>query len=322
MTSIGFIKSSEASFIMKDIEILQKDFEVNVTDTNISTRKPFKTIKSIFNIMKSVYQNDVSYTWFANHHALVMTITAHILRKKSIIVIGGYEVEGIDSIGYGSFANNKKGKTPKLVLKFVTEVLAVSKYSKKLIETRTDKPNVQLVYNSINEYDTKRVFKDKSIITIGNATKTKCTLKGLKIFADISAKLYTVKATIIGDYDEYTKNQLLKINPHLIFTGKIPHHEVIDHLKRSKVYCQFSMIESFGVGIGESISCDCIPVVLDNGAMKEIVVESGIVTTKHNALESVKKALNTTIKSTHKNYIINKFSSFNRRIKLFDIVNR
>jgi len=320
MITIGFIKSSDSSFIIKDIELLKQEYKVDVCPTNISLRNIKNSLQSISRIFKTVYNNDVNFTWFASHHALVMTLASKILRKKSIVVIGGYEVEDLKEINYGAMNNKLSSLIVKTVLKLADRVITVSDYSNKKTLQYTDSNKVEMIYNCYQSNVVNKIVHKHSVVTIGNATKSKFLLKGLVLFARSSLAIPNRQFIIIGNYDKETKDYLHSISQNLIFTGPLKHNEVLEYLESAQVYCQLSIVESFGMGLLESISKDCIPVILDNGAMKEISEDLSIVTNHIDINKDLQKALNTSINYKARDKILNKFSCKKRLNKLIKLI--
>jgi len=321
MTTIGFIKSSNSSFIVKDIELLQQEYEVDVCTTHISIKNIKNTIESIINIFRCVNNNDVNYTWFTSHHALVSTIISKILRKKSIVVIGGYEVEDLKEIDYGAMNKPLSSFIVKSILKLADRVITVSDYSRNKTLQYTNSNKVEMIYNCVPSHKINKNIYKESVVTVGNATKSKYQLKGLELFAKASRMIPSRHFIIIGPFDKETKDYLHTISPNLIFTGQLSHNEVLNHLESTKVYCQFSKVESFGMSLIESISCDCIPVILDNGAMSEVSKPLSIITDNININKDLQKALNTKVNTNTRDRILNKFSCnrrLNKLIKLID----
>ncbi|MBN1327372.1 MAG: glycosyltransferase, partial [Candidatus Cloacimonetes bacterium] len=75
---------------------------------------------------------------------------------------------------------------------------------------------------------------------------------------------------LVGSYDPALKQEMLKLNSDIIFTGKLNHNDLMKLLLSSRVYCQLSFRESFGIALAEAIACGCNPVVTDNGALPEV----------------------------------------------------
>ena len=83
-TKILFIYDEMRTFVKKDLENLQKHFIV----------KPLKytSKKDVIKILYGVLTTDVSFSWFALGYATVAVFFSKMLRKKSIVVAGGWDV--------------------------------------------------------------------------------------------------------------------------------------------------------------------------------------------------------------------------------------
>ena len=161
---------------------------------------------------------------------------------------------------------------------------------------------------------------------IGNrVTKKHIKLKGLDTFARASTNFPSYDFVIIGHKEDEKVNELKKINPKLIFTGQISHDEVKKWLQKTKVYCQLSYIESFGMGVAEAMSCECIPLVTKRGGLPEVVGDAGFYAA-YGDVKSTSEAIDKAIKASEdigdkaRKRIENLFSFEKREERLVDII--
>ena len=85
MKKIAFVWYGESTFIEQDAKLLEKHFDV------MPVR--FDGIKSIFKILKAVKDSDMGFSWFTDMWSFIAVVTAKVFRKKSVVVVGGYDVE-------------------------------------------------------------------------------------------------------------------------------------------------------------------------------------------------------------------------------------
>jgi len=52
-----------------------------------------------FLLFKGVLWADITFSWFADTHAFLAVLLSKLFRKKSIVVVGGYEVANVPEIG-------------------------------------------------------------------------------------------------------------------------------------------------------------------------------------------------------------------------------
>ncbi len=150
-------------------------------------------------------------------------------------------------------------------------------------------------------------------------------IKGLETFAKTSNNFPDFSFIIIGQKDDLIVKSLKEINPKLIFTGEISQDEVKNWLQRAFVYCQLSYIESFGMGVAEAMSCNCIPVVTKKGGLPELVGNQGFYVDygdEKSTTKSIKKALKVTkLKSQNiRKRIIDKFQLEKREKEIIKII--
>ena len=234
---IWFVNKSNSSFIKQDYEILKRHFD-----------------------MGNSHDFDVAFSWFANWKSAYAVQKAKKVGKKSVVVVGGYDVAYEPSMGYGAFAKFKETIPAKYVLKNADLLLPVSQFTKREILERIGRKKIRgeihVVYNGV---DTKKFIpsKEKKDIIFSMGRKGKEKLKGIDTFFE-AMKFLPYKYEVIG------------------YKKPIPHDEVAKKLSIGKIFCQLSWRESFGMGIAEAMSCGCVPVVTHRGAIPEVVGDAGI----------------------------------------------
>jgi len=314
---ICFIGSVSSTFVKRDYEILQKNFNVTVIEPP-STKQGW--IKYPHKIKTVIGKSDVSLGWFAGWHTLPMVYYSRKNKKKSVVIVGGYDATYIPEMKYGAFTNTKERIPAKYTLTKADLLLPVSNFTKKEILQQVNPKKIKVIYNAIDT----NIFKQKGkkmdyIVSIGNNIK----LKGLDTFIKVSRHFPDVKFVVIGTESK----ELQKINPDVILTGKISHNEVLSWLQKAKVYCQLSYMESFGVAIAEAMACECIPVVTKRGGIPEVVGDTGFYVTFGNEKEiadAIQKALNSSEKKGAKarERIIKNFSIKKREEELIHLIKR
>jgi glycosyltransferase involved in cell wall biosynthesis len=209
-------------------------------------------------ILPGVLRHDICWIWFADYPALPMVLFSKILRKRTVINIGGWEVVAFPEINYGCQLRRTRGWIVRWLLRNADMIVVPSEpYADITKKTERMAKRICIIPNyfdtSLCDHDLPK--KEKRVITAYCADGLEL-LKGLETYRAVRRSGLPYK------FDEYRR---------------IPHRQMIDEMKRSKVYCQLSYTESFGMTVVEAMACGCIPVVTDRGALPWVVGDTGII---------------------------------------------
>jgi len=268
---ICFAGRKKLSFVEQDYRLLKKNFDVKFINPPTNIRE---SLKFPFNVSKQLKECDLTFFWFAaNYYSAILVYLAKKYRKKSIVVIGGFDVANEMEINYGAFTDYRK-IFANYVLKNANILLPVSGFTKKEVLKRITGKKIIRIYNGIDTEKFCSTGKKENIVTtIGDLDNKK--LKGIDTFLQVSKFFQEYKFVIIGKKIEDLEKKIQDKSENIICTGRIPHDMVVEWLKRTSIYCQLSYRESFGCGVAEAMSCGCIPVVTNRGALREIVGNTG-----------------------------------------------
>lgn len=264
---ISHIFYDYSSFVRQDNEILSKIGEVE----RINYRSPVDILKMAASISKS----DVSFSWFASGHAFIAVLLSKLLRKKSVVVAGGFDVACVPEENYGIYCGSKlKRFMTSFALRNADKVLAVSHFVELEASIGLDEPkphpNFKVVYNAvdINRFKPSGE-KENLVLTVGSKVRT----KRMDIFIHTARLLSSVRFVIVGlsdsDITKLTENKPDNVE---LYGFRDP----LPFFQKAKVYCQLSFIESFGLALAEAMACECVPVVTARGAMPEVVADTGV----------------------------------------------
>jgi glycosyltransferase involved in cell wall biosynthesis len=274
---ILFVAPPFQPFIKKDYEILKRRFRVKCVVYNYDDKKSLLLL--VPRIIKGVLWADLTYSWFGSFHAFFAVLFSKILRKKSIVVAGGYDVAKMTEITYGLMNMRLWRLFPMFSFKYCDRILAVSEYARREINENinVDDEKVVVVHHG---FDKNKFFprkaKENLVITVGQVNSQALYVKGLINFAKTSKFLPDTKFYLIGQVEKQSIRRLRRINQHnLLYKGFVPHEELASLMQRAKVYVQISAHESFGCSVAEAMLCECIPVVTACGALPEVVGDTG-----------------------------------------------
>ena len=113
-------------------------------------------------------------------------------------------------------------------------------------------------------------------------------------FVQASQLLPDIPFLLIGKHDA-SVNKLKEIaGSNVTFTGYVSDEELLHHYQTSKVYCQLSAHEGFGVSLAEAMACGCVPVGTRRYAVPEVIGDTGFYAKYDNpgsAAEAIERAL-------------------------------
>jgi len=230
-------------------------------------------------ILSGVFRTDMAFSWFAHNHAYLAVMTARLMGKKSLVVVGGYEVANEPEIGYGAVLDPGMAKKIRYIIENADCILAVSEFSRREILAVAGPRRIETVYNGVDtSFFSPGGRKEDIVLTVCFVSTANIRLKGLDTFINAARQLPEVRFVLIGRALDDALETLKRGAPaNVEFVGPIRQDELIGWYRRAKVYCQLSYRESFGVALAEAMSCECVPVVTDRGALPEVVGDVGFV---------------------------------------------
>jgi glycosyltransferase involved in cell wall biosynthesis len=281
VTKICFIAPSSSTFSRSDLEFLKRNYAVRdlVVDDTGSRQGLKRDLRVLFAIFMGALWADLTYSWFAHNHAYLAVIVSKILKKRSIVVIGGYEVAREPEIGYGALLDPTLSRRVRYIIRNADCLLAVSDFTRHETQQLNHSRNVTVVYNGIDtDLFSPGAEKEDLVVTVCLLNRANITVKGLDTFIAAARLLPQVRFAVIGRVLDDSIEGLKQTAPSNVEFVESPSQEdLIGWYRRAKVYCQLSYRESFGVALAEAMSCECIPVVTDRGALPEVVGDVGFV---------------------------------------------
>lgn len=253
-------------FLERDVEILKKHFEVRTAPT-FNRKKPITSIPSIFKILKGTLWADLTFSQFADTHAFLAVLFSKIFRKKSIVIVGGYEVAKVPEIGYGAMLNPLYTQVVRFVLKHADRVLTTAESLREdaIINAKVHGRNIKTVpecYDS--EFWKPSGEKDDVVMTVAYVNDSVIRRKGLETFVEAANYLPEAKFILIGpDVDGSVRRLKSMASSNVGFPGFIPETELPKWYSKAKVYCQLSRYEGIPNALCEAMLCECVPVGTD-----------------------------------------------------------
>jgi glycosyltransferase involved in cell wall biosynthesis len=320
---ICVVYKQNSPFIMKDIDLLSKYYEVTSIQFEIKISKMFKLISLL-------RHSDVVFIWFASYHAFFTTL---LTRKPKVIVAGGYDVAGEPEIHYGLMIHPLWRRMVKFSLKRAKRIISVSESNKNELIRHLGITNSIIVYNTVNwkNFSPSGDKDNNLVITVGYVDKISWIRKGFSTFVDVAKKSADLKNGLqfivggkISDDMKEEITQIQQVFTNIKFTGFLSDEELLHLYQKAKVYCQLSYHEGYGISVAEAMLCECVPVVSTKGALPEVVGDTGFFTEYGDisqTIDAIQKAIRSQDSGKRaRKRIIEQFPQENREKKLKEII--
>lgn len=273
----GYPPGQVSSFVRQDLRLLGEMYQVEVLA--LSTIPMLRGPLSSLAVWEAVNRNDVVFCWFMNAPVVII---AKILGKPSLVVAGGGDAVSIPEIGYGPIALRKRRRfLTRLGFRLASGVLLFSDSSRQnlLSWLGRDFKNTQTLYLSVDTthfipHGTKRA----QVLTIGYIKESNLRRKGLNTFVAAAKETPEIPYRLGGKPTEHSTFEKIRemASPNLSLLGYLDDAQLLKEYQCTKVYAQLSMHEGFGVALAEAMACECVPVVTRQGAIPEVVGDTGV----------------------------------------------
>ncbi|HWQ20080.1 MAG TPA: glycosyltransferase family 4 protein [Methanotrichaceae archaeon] len=289
---VALVYYSFSSFVRQDYEILSNHYNVR----KVNFRKP----RDIFRIMSAVMKSDVSFSWFAGGHAFLAVLFSKIFRKKSIVVVGGYDVAYVPEIDYGQFTQSwPKRAMTRFALRYADRVLVVDPSLKDdaIKNAGISGDNFESLPTGYDYEKFSSSGKKKDIVMtvcIGDDW-SRIRIKGIDTFVKAAEYLSDMKFLVIGLSGD-ALDKVRKIAPSNVeLIGPVPQEKLISCYQEAKIYCQLSIREGLPNALCEAMLCECVPVGTNCYGIPTAIGDCGFYAPYGDpaaAAEAIKKALN------------------------------
>ena len=177
---ICFIGSS-SSFVLQDISILSKRYELEIIQP---PKNRSSWPKTILKIVTAQRRNDAYFCWFAGWHS-VFAIAFNYRRRPVVVVVGGYDAANVPEIDYGAFRNFKERIAARYVLRHATKICVVDGSLKNDVMQNAGIDGSTIITVPTG-YDPDHFKpegpKEELVITVGAITKAVARRKGYECF--------------------------------------------------------------------------------------------------------------------------------------------
>lgn len=255
-----FLHHGLSTFVKRDLEILKRHFSVKA----VEWKRGFGMLESALKIIWGVWWCDASFTWFASVYGAVAVFFSRLFRKKSVIVVAGYDVAKVPELKYGAFTKFKEAIPARYCLKKATHVLVVDESLKRdaIENAEVDGENIEYLPTGYDaNYWKPKGEKEDLVLTVASADDAyRVRLKGLDTFVKAARLVPGVPFVAVGVSGK-AKGYLEEMAPtNVELIGFIDETRLRGLYQKAKVYCQLSLKEGLPNALCEAMLCGCVPV--------------------------------------------------------------
>jgi glycosyltransferase involved in cell wall biosynthesis len=268
-----YVYNGKASFVMIDRAILAERYEVE--DLYQPGRWPNPVA-----LVRGVLRADVVIGWFASWHTFFPITLAWLLRKPSVLIIGGFDTANMPDIGYGYQQGGLRRHASRWIMRRARRLVTNSEYSRSEIARNTPIPpaRVRVIHHGVPDpFGEQPGEKEREALTVGAINRGTLVQKGQIPFVEAARRLPDVRFTFAGKWLDGSVDQLReRAGDNVSFTGWLSDQDLHAAYRRAAVYVQASRHEGFGLAVAEAMLAGCVPVVMNVTAMPEVVGDAGI----------------------------------------------
>jgi len=322
MPRLLFVKSRKASFIELDQRLLAERFDVH----EIYQPGRFSDPRVV---LRELLAADVVVGWWASWHTFLPFTLAWLLRKPSLLIVGGFDTAAEPEFNYGFQLGGPRAWLSRLAMRSARILMTNSEYSREEIHRNIGIPpeQVRLVYHGIPDISLpagEPAPQRPIALTVGIVDRTNLDRKGIRVFVQAAAHVPDVNFVVAGKIVPDAGAELERIaGGNVRVTGWLEDAELESLLQQGRVYVQASKHEGFGVSVAEAMLARCVPVVTRAGVLPEVVGDTGILLDDDSpeaVALGVREALQLDLGDAARRRVLEHFSVEQRRAGLFALL--
>lgn len=289
MARVLLAYSRPARFVAIDRDLLAERYEVLEYAQPGPVPRPLAA-------WRAVRGADAVVCWFASWHAPAPLLAARLLRRPSLLIVGGFDTANVPDIGYGYQQGGVRRLLARVSMRLATALLTNSEYSREELR-RNAGLHAEVVHHGVPDPFGRLPGgpREPLALTVGNVARLSLERKGLRPFVEAAALVPDVEFVVAGRWADDAVDELRMLaGPNVRFTGELSDADLDALYRRASVYVQASRHEGFGMAVAEAMLAGCVPVVTDAGALPEVVGETGVVVptaSPSDVAEGVRRAL-------------------------------
>lgn len=293
-----FIYKTPSSFVLKDRELLARNFEVRSFSFNPASKflTPVELLKELIFLLVHIWNSKAIVCEFADYHTVLPTLFGKLLGKPCHLILCGTECYSFPSINYGNHHKKLMSLATCFSIKNSTHLMPVHKsmvlsdytfsdsdypqqgYKAFCKKAETPFTEINYGYNSAVFIKNQQSTINNSFLTVAvNAKGSTFYRKGIDLIIELAKQCPDYNFTLLGVKDELNHLQLSK---NITLLPPVAHTELVNYYSQHEFYFQLSIAEGFPNALCEAMLCECIPIGSDVFGIPDIIGDTGFILKK------------------------------------------
>ena len=269
---ILFVYSRPAKFVQVDLELLRERWGID------EWAQPGRFANPLA-VLRAVRRADLVFGWFASWHTFWPVTLAWLLRKPSLLVVGGFDTASVPEIDYGYQQGGARSRVASWIMRRASLLITNSEFTwREVVALGIPEERVTLVYHGFADLVGAMPDEPREpvALTVSNVAWLTLERKGLRPFVQAAPFAPEFRFVLVGDWVDGAVDLLRELGgANVEYTGRVSDEELTSWYRRASVYVQASRHEGFGMTVAEAMLAGCVPVVTDAGALPEVVGDVG-----------------------------------------------
>lgn len=271
MGEVLFVYSRPARFVTIDRDLVRERWGVR------EWAQPGRWANPLA-VLREVRRVDAVIGWFASWHTFWPITIAWLLRKPSLLIVGGFDTAALPEIGYGYQSGGIARPLSRWIMRRAQRLMTNSEYSREEL-LRNAGIAAEVVPHGVPDLPGATAGGERMqvALTVSNVARISLERKGLRAFVEAAAQAPEVSFVLVGKWvDDAVEGLRAGAGPNVTFAGRVTDEELARLYRTAATYVQASRHEGFGMAVAEAMLAGCIPVVTRAGALPEVVGEAGV----------------------------------------------
>ncbi|HPN34955.1 MAG TPA: glycosyltransferase family 4 protein [bacterium] len=284
MRKILFIKPANSSFMVKDEAFLASQYKVKsfLYRYGNAWRHLCSLLTLSVWLLRRLPAADVVFIWFADYHSWLPVLLSRLLGKKSLLVLGGYDVACVPEFNYGVFVRPFRGWCARRSLRNADYLLPVAKSMSAEIVKRAGRCSGTILPTPTG-YSSRMWFpqgskNEKMVLTVSAGQDlNRLKIKGLDLFAETAELCPDYDFVIVGLQGQ-ARQVLENLGiDNLCLVGALGIEPLREYYQKANIYMQLSLREGLPNAVIEAMLCECVAIGSRIGGIPEAIGPAGFI---------------------------------------------